>query len=1572
MKGTFIAILEAMYHGSWSAIFFKKLNFWVFSMMLFHAPLLAQQGIFFREEALDQAVQEALPSYLNHFLSEISETIISQAKKNTQEPFKRNIQKELPIIRDFFNRRTIQIDRLEDLRQQKKSWLDQIKAVYLKNKSFERDFVQSEMTSWEVFFESLLEFSSLEDEDDKISKLIKDFKESRISAMGGSEAFQSFLEASELEIFQTNREIFLGRLKRFYYSGSQDSELADWFIKSQENWEEILDELENWDLEIDVDIAIKPEVQNIKLDPKFGGQTSDGEGESSDVVGRGILTAQPEIKFQRLALSLLRRGTAERIEIATDLAIVDGDPKDWGHPDAIIWHLTKPLVIQAEGSFDFDMRRTRAVPSEQNSGSLLQPIDIQIEPVQTNLDEIQVQPEGVEKLMSEIFNQAKISLALERLSQQALFDRVKTQFQDDIKNYLEKETLNLSIIILRDENGKIDFEIGIKSEKLDAKIKKLQEEDRFVTEIISQTNLNVEDFKVNLQPGAKDVEIEILLPETKSVTAQVGDFDFPEFLFEDESNDLVRSIMSYFDQNSIDFSEASLEAQLRLSQSSEDRPRISLHVPIQWEQTAGGDLLAPNFSFDKMAFNLDALEGAKIEEVRFQATNESDWVELNFQDTRKMQDQLYSQMSELTQSFENLMGEDFELFLNRELQSRLQKLVLQVGAEDDQGALNEEKVRILDFEFPDSAVKIDWDAEDELVALRRKNSDRRGPDHKRQELFKPALDRLPKEFRVFRNEAGVVTIKTDLKLPQTFHIQLQNIDDEEAFIESLEFSVAANEAQTVSVFWKIIQDAQGRLIILPEISNLDSVISAYQPLLDGPDALVARGVRPKSYLGRGAEWLTRRLRQTGSKVGLAASLLGQVYIENEKRERITKKINETFNKKLQENLPDLVLDLLRLTNGYVLEPLDQRLSERAGYNPEAVMPSLQKDFERIVDGLIEKRLLRGDLAHWKLGETKVLDRLENEVEAYATDRFESEVLGQPYENLRTEVSDTLINTPNALQSVIEGNYAPQDEVPFWIRRLEAGEEFKDIEGVPSDINTFAQDFVPFLEEQINAPLIEMKIPEEISESFARREDREAQAENSSEPMAPQMIFYIPDHFCVPEQDTSLSEVFESAEGLVSEPQSVVPIYAFHDSQGGSLIPTHVSDEIRELISNHLRKRYWPEEDPQRVEARTPDAVAFMSLESLHENLIAPNLEEFKRYIREVAALQKPGTDLRLNDMKLELKETDGELKPFVKIKMRLRYKNGLLDYDTGRDEEGKKDFEFSLPVKIGLHNAFDSRPEFESEEWNSGYRMSLSFDYPVEFDNPNFHDFIDEWIKKEVAYPELIESFLFEKSEENPSQRSRRVIEIPIPQTLGMPLIMKDAPIEARQVFFDQDSSGQDYMLLGLKFGEFRSNFSTEAPFELPFDTDSIKESLQKYYGQDNFFLEEDSIRLLSNMFERSKERRRAFHSDESLMMNIRSETSGISFDENGKGHFNFEVLLSSQREKLPPSVRVKMPFEVFKAGEDWVLDPDAAVEVEASSAVSSEVASSILEFFKETNPEPVILHQFQVISKEASDSQKE
>ncbi|MGA0164367.1 MAG: hypothetical protein ACO3LE_09040, partial [Bdellovibrionota bacterium] len=880
------------------------------------------------------------------------------------------------------------------------------------------------MISWEVFFEKLIELSSLEHKDNEISKLIKDFKENRIAAIGGSDAFQEFLESSDLEIFQTNREIFLGRLKKLYHSGSQGAELPDWLLRSQENWEEILDELENWDLEIDVDIAVKPEIQNIRLDPKFGNKNSDSESASSDVVGTGTLTAQPEIKFQRLGLSLLRRGTAERIEIATDLAVVNGDSDDWEHPDAIIWHLTKPLVIQAEGSFDFDMRRTRVVPSEENSGPVLQPIDIQIEPIQTNLDEIQVQSEGVKKLMSEIFNQTKISLALERLSQQALFDRVKTQFQDDVKNYLEKEVLKLSIIILRDENGKIDFEIGIKGQKFDDKIKKLQEENRFVTEIISEAPLNVEDFKVNLQPGAKDIEIEILLPETKSVTARIGDFDFPEFLFEDESNDLVRSIMNYFNQNSIDFSEASLEAQLRLSQSSEDRPRITLHVPIQWKQTAGSDLLVPNFSFDKMVFNLDALEEARIEAVKFRATNESPWVQLDFQDPPKIQDQLYSQMSGLTQNFENLMGEDFELFLNRELQSRLQDLVLKVGAEDDQGASNEEKIRILDFEFPEGAVKIDWDAEDELLDLVLKASERRGPDNKLQGDFSPAFERLPKEFRIFRNQSGAVTIKTDLKLPQSFRIQLQNIDDEEAFIESLELSVAADEPKTVSIYWKIVQDAQGRLIILPEISNLDTVIEAYQPVLDekaGPDALVARGVQPKSYLGRGAEWLTRKLRESGFQSGIAAGLFGQLYIEKEKRERITKKINETFHKKLQEKLPDLVLDLLKLTNGYVLEPLDKRLSERAGYNPEAVMPALQKEFERIVDGLIEKRLLRGDLAHWKLGETKVLERLENEIESYAPDRFGSEFLGQPFENLRTEVSDTLINTPNALRSVLEGS-----------------------------------------------------------------------------------------------------------------------------------------------------------------------------------------------------------------------------------------------------------------------------------------------------------------------------------------------------------------------------------------------------------------------------------------------------------------------------------------------------------------------------------------------------------------------
>ena len=125
-------------------------------------------------------------------------------------------------------------------------------------------------------------------------------------------------------------------------------------------------------------------------------------------------------------------------------------------------------------------------------------------------------------------------------------------------------------------------------------------------------------------------------------------------------------------------------------------------------------------------------------------------------------------------------------------------------------------------------------------------------------------------------------------------------------------------------------------------------------------------------------------------------------------------------------------------------------------------------------------------------------------------------------------------------------------------------------------------------------------------------------------------------------------------------------------------------------------------------------------------------------------------------------------------------------------------------------------------------------------------------------------------------------------------------------------------------------------------------------------------------MFERSKERRRAIHEDETLMMNIRSESSGVSFDENGKGFFNFEVLLSSQKEKLPSSIRMKMPFEVFKAAEGWVLDPEAAVEVKASSPVSSESLQSILQFFRETNPEPLILHQFKVISGKPSDSQEE
>ena len=816
------------------------------------------------------------------------------------------------------------------------------------------------------------------------------------------------------------------------------------------------------------------------------------------------------------------------IEIASDLARVEGDQDDWDHPDAIIWTFTKPLVIKADGSFDFDMRRVRPQSNDENASSVLQPIDIHIGSVQTNFNEIEIKEAGVQKLMTEVFNQQKISFALDRLSQQALFDRMKIQIQDDVMNYLRNEPFQFSIIIFQDEDGKIEFEIGVKNNDFDKKIATLQDEGRFVSEIVSESLLSVEDFKVNLLAGESNLEIEVELPETKWVSAKIGDFDFPGFLFEGESNDLVRSIMNYFDQNAIELSGASLEAKLRLKEPSEEKSTIKLYVPIRWETSTGADFSIPNFKISEMTFNLDELGEARIEEVKFRSTNNSPWVELNFQDKPRIQDQLYAQLSQMTQNFENLTGENFEKFLSQELQARLQTLVLQVGEADEASASTEEKIRIIDFEFPAEAIKIDWDVEAELIQRRLHDGKRIGLNNKQQGDFTSVFHRLPKEFRIFQDQKGDVIIKTDLKLPKSFRIRLQNIDDEEAFIETLEFSVAAEEEKTATVFWKILQDAQGRLIILPQISNLDSVIAAYHHVLDqtsGPDALVARGVRPKSFSGRAAEWINGKLIQSGYDRGVVAGLFGQMYVEKEKRERISKKINEVFHKKLQEKLPNLVLDLLKLTNGYVLEPLDQRLSERASYDPEAVMPALQKVFERIVDGLIEKRLLRSDLSNWKLGEQKVLDRLQGEIKDVVTDRSDADILGQSYGNLRDEVSSTLIELPETIQSALEGGYQPQAEKPNWVRRLEAGEKAESIEDMPSDINSFIQGLVPYLEEVVNEVFIEMKIPEEISESFARRKENPSRPQGSESPLEPQTIFYLQDHFCVPDLDTSLSEIF---------------------------------------------------------------------------------------------------------------------------------------------------------------------------------------------------------------------------------------------------------------------------------------------------------------------------------------------------------------------------------------------------------------------------------------------------------------
>ncbi len=1533
-------------------------------MFLFFAePAFAQQGVFFREEALNQAIAKSLPAYFNHFFAEISDSITSEIRENTKTPIAIQIDREISIFREYFGELQLQKEIFSEISEKKDFWMSEIRKAYLDSRLIDQKRLELEMKDWEKFFESLqnLDF-------EKAQALVDDFTQRRLTGSGRlGERRQNFVP-DQIPLFKTRRSLLLNQIEQGFRDEISKSEQGEWIQGSLINWELILKELEEWSLLVDFDVQISPKIETVDLAPSFSPNLPQAQG-------AGSVKATAEIAFKRLSLSFVNRRTDEKFEISSDL-VQSSETAKMRNPESpeFIWNLNRGIELQADGAFTFDPRRTDQIEINESLENHLQPINIEIGPVRTNFKEIQVEHEGVSEVLSQIFNRNEIASAISRASLLPLFDKFKLQIQDDVKNLLKNKMIDISIIIFQDEEGEAKFEAALKNEKSEQRVEDLKAQGRFVTQIVSQTSLTLDDFEMSFDTTAQAIDVKVRLPQTKMLSSRIDGFDFPRFLFTKEENSLVGSLMNYFDQSSMDLSEARLEADLRLSSSEDNLANLTFRLPIKWAQSPSSAYDVPRIAAEEMSMNLDEIANAKIGVVRFRSTDKSPWVRLDFQDQMKIQDQLYRQMKNLNQNFKDVTGEEFENFFHRELTHRLQKMVLRLGSEEtsSDSSSTEENLRILDFQFPAEAVRINWEAAEELRKINAEMAvpllRRRSPD-----AFKSVFEKLPKEYRPFKMEPGMVVLRTDLSLPQNFRIELQNIDDEDAFIEAIQLSVASEQAQTASVFWKVHQDAQGRLVILPEISNLESVISGFKPVLDSSDPaqqLLFRGVQPKGFWARGAEWITQSLRESGNARVATLGWIGQGQIERKKRDRIAAKIQESFHQKLQEKLPDLTLDLLKAANGYVLEPMGNGQSPRMGFDPQAVMPALQRDFENIVEGLVDRRRLREGLSQWRFDSEgpSALHQLETEVRAAAT-QVPSESFGAYYENLVQSVSDTLINAPNIFQSVIEGEYQPETRVPEWIRNPNPVPS----PGVerPTNLNSLIQGLVPFLKEQVNQFFIEMKIPQEVTESFAQRSQSSDLAASPASPRAPDTIFFLPDHFCIPQNDRHLGEIFEHANGLVSSPSRTLPIYAFHGSQGGSLMENHVSEDIQEMLQKHLSLRAWPEDDPQRVQEQTPDGMAFMSLEGLSESLIRPNLDEFKRYIREMASLQKPGTELSLNDMNFELREVRGEWKPVVRIKMRLKHKKGLIRFDSGRDREGKEDFEFLLPVTVGLSNLFDGRPEFDKDEWNSGYGLQLSFDYPVEFTNPNFHDFVDEWIKKELAFPELIEAFVFESAEGDRRSRTRkkRVMSVHLPQTLGMPLVMKDAPIEMRNISFDRTAAGDDFALVGFKFGEFRQNYPTRAPFILHMDSPSLRASVEGYYSDNDFYFEEDAMRLLHGLVDRSKERRRAFHNDKSLSFNLKPGGPGIIFDENDKGYVQFEILLNSQDSQWPESLRVQIPFQVYQANGQWVLDADPAVRVEASSeGVNSEALRSLINFFKETNPDPLILHGFQMISKPSED----
>ncbi len=644
----------------------------------------------------------------------------------------------------------------------------------------------------------------------------------------------------------------------------------EWISESLANWRLVLDELRTLSVSVSYDVAVEPNFKSVDLllgDPR---EMTTRVDRSDDLARAHLLTRLNPRAHVKSIEAFVETG-----RFLYQLPMFPNYNQTWEFDE---------VRAKVDLSASVDLTRDqpfRAIfgPLETNLGEIrdaqghvLQPgVPLAEADVDHFLKEL-LQTSRYQELLNLFYNHEDYDPEMAKrqpFRELPLARKIEAQFVQDARQVLATRKLPLTVWLRKLWNDQIEVEFGVSGiEKTNKRLDELRKNGDLVAVLSSELPLTA-DPDMRLDIDQQTLAFSFNLPQEMELQWKIDKLYFPQFLFHETSNPLVQKILKAMPTKNMLDSDAYVKIKLKdsdllpfvMGPPAEDGVDIQVKIPYRYvrpsefrlprlesalaeaekrpgplrvdldgrteveilrseieklkaelPQLLQGEYPVFLVDEDNLEVDLAGLSTMHITEIEARFAASAAPLKINpFQPGRTITQQSFDQIPQLVDTATSILPQKVLKAIDQGVQDRLQDILKSLKGRVSTIDLKLDYL-VKKFELPKDAVKIYWEAEAPPA------TGLRPVDPMLLSTSYPALYALPAKHRV----------ATTLKLPQTISIDLNNVDTLDADIKNISFDVGTDEPRTVTIHWKVVEDAAGELHVLPTEWNMEQVFKAFE------------------------------------------------------------------------------------------------------------------------------------------------------------------------------------------------------------------------------------------------------------------------------------------------------------------------------------------------------------------------------------------------------------------------------------------------------------------------------------------------------------------------------------------------------------------------------------------------------------------------------------------------------------------------------------------------------------------------------------------------------------------------